>query len=75
MLITVDLDGAEEEAGVVDLRQNGAEEDAFELITMTLENLGYDMNKTQEESESKDSTEDDLGDEVNGLANFNKRGN
>ena len=43
MLVEVSYDGNREEAGVIDLTSEDAAEQAFSLITMTLENLGFTL--------------------------------
>jgi hypothetical protein len=63
MLVTIDYKGQSTEAGVVDLKSRNSLDEAFELITMTLEDLGFNID-TKEKETSNDSSE------LDDLANF-----
>lgn len=64
MLVTIDYEGETVEAGVVDLKSKDGVENAFSLITMTLEDLGVNINNNAKEVNQETNTE------LDDLANF-----
>ena len=70
MLVTIDYTDSSVEAGVVDLRNKDSVEKAFELITMTLEDLGYNVDGSEGTSKEQPKSEDDI--ELDNLASFKK---
>ena len=65
MTVKIHHKGNEEIAGVINLNNRDSVDEAFELITMTLENMGIIGNK-QEEKPAEDNSE------LDDLANFKK---
>ena len=71
MLVTIDYKENSVEAGVVDLRNKDYAEKAFEIITMTLEDLGFNLDGSKETpKEEQPKSEDDI--ELDNLASFKK---
>ena len=70
MLVTIDYKDNSVEAGVVDLKNKDSVEKAFELITMTLEDLGYNVDGSEGTPKEQPKSEDDT--ELDNLASFKK---
>ena len=58
MLVNVSLNGESTDAGVIDLTKEDSINDAFSLITMTLEDLGLNLFNKQEEEKPEEDDED-----------------
>lgn len=68
MLVTIKYNGTETEAGVINLQDRDYIEEAFEIITMTLEDLGFKLDGQEETNKEEPKSSEDL--ELDDLANF-----
>jgi hypothetical protein len=69
LLVKIYYRGKHETVGVVDLNSKDGVENAFSLITMTLENMGVNMGL---DSDVKEETPQEDTSELDNLANFRK---